>query len=39
MAGAFLEADFPFWSGKWVSVAFATKTTEKYYVGVNTSMN
>jgi len=29
MAGAFLEADFPFWSGKWVSVAFATKTTKK----------
>jgi hypothetical protein len=27
MAGGFLESDFPFRSGKWVLVAFATRNT------------
>jgi hypothetical protein len=39
MASAILKADFPFWSGKWVLVAFITKKTKKYYVGVITSMS
>jgi hypothetical protein len=36
VADAFLETDFPFQSGKWVLVLFATK---KYYVGAITSVS
>jgi hypothetical protein len=39
LASAILKVDFPFWSGKWVLVAFITKKIKKYYVGVITSMS
>jgi hypothetical protein len=36
---AFLDLDFPFQQGKWISVAFATKKIKKQYIGVIVSVS